>query len=86
MARKGRPPLKRQRLLGAAQERDGMSSDEEFFQADTEPEDEDLGVADMPSMMLANVEDTAAGPGCQPCVQGLPTESESQAIPPGDWH
>ena len=73
MARKGRPPLKRQRLL------DSISSDE----ADTEPEDKDLGVADMPSMMLANVEDTAANPDWQPSGQSLPTESESQAIPPG---
>ena len=77
MARKGRPPLKRQRLL------DSISSDEDFFEADTEPEAEDLGVADMPSIMLANVEDTDADPDCQPSVQSLPTEFESQALPPG---
>ena len=81
MARKGRPPLKRQRLLDVAQEGDGMSSDEEFFQADTEPEDEAPGAADMPSMMLANVEDTAAGADCQPSVQNLPMRSENQAGP-----
>lgn len=83
MARKGRPPLKRQRLLNAAQERDDMSSDEEVFQADTEPEDEDLGAVDMPSIMLANVEDTAASPDAQPSVQSLPIEPEQQSVPPG---
>ena len=83
MARKGRPPLKRQRLLDAAQERDSRSSDEEFWQADTEPEDDDLGAADMPSMLLANVEDAAAGLVCQPSVQSLPIGSEEQAGPPG---
>ena len=83
MTRKGRPPLKRQRLLDAAQEGDGMSSDKEFFQADMEPEDEDLGAADTQSMMLANVEITAAGPDCKPSVQSLPIESEEQAGPSG---
>ncbi len=83
MARKGRPPLKRQRLLNAAQERDDMSSDEEVFQADTGPEDEDLGAVDMPSIMLANVEDTAASPDAQPSVQSLPIEPEQQSVPPG---